>query len=161
MPRSTSTQATRRQPSSPTSKAGALRLWKGFGWGVAATVAMSALMIVGMATGAAPMPEPVPAALVAAVFGAGLAQPLVMVLAVGSHLAYGGFFGAVLAWWTPHVTVGKGLGLGALLWLLMQVAVLPFLGWGLFGTAVTPKIAGATLVLHLVYGLVLGWSLDR
>lgn len=43
----------------------------------------------------------------------------------------------------------------------MQIMFLPFLGWGLFGTAITPKIAVATLVLHLVYGGVLGWPLDR
>ena len=43
----------------------------------------------------------------------------------------------------------------------MGVVVLPLLGWGLFGTAITPRVAVATLLLHLVYGSVLGWSLDR
>lgn len=159
MPNSTSSQASSPQTASA-SKGGTGRLWRGFGWGVAATVAMSVLMIVGMASGAAPMPKPIPAALVGAIFGAGLPGPLMMILAVASHLAYGGFWGAVLAWWTPRATVWKGLGLGVLLWLLMQVAVLPFLGWGLFGSAVTPAIAVATLVLHLIYGGVLGWGLD-
>lgn len=31
---------------------------------------------------------------------------------------------------------------------------------GLFGTAITPAIAVATLVLHLIYGATLGWLLD-
>jgi len=34
-------------------------------------------------------------------------------------------------------------------------------GWGVFGTAITPKIAVATLVLHLIYGATLGWGLRR
>lgn len=55
----------------------------------------------------------------------------------------------------------RGIGLGVFLWLIMQVVVLPFLGWGLFGTAQTPKIAVATLVLHLVYGPTFGWLMGR
>jgi hypothetical protein len=31
---------------------------------------------------------------------------------------------------------------------------------GLFGTAITPKIAVATLVLHLIYGVTLGGGLQ-
>jgi hypothetical protein len=37
----------------------------------------------------------------------------------------------------------------------------PFLGWGAFGAAITPIIAVATLVLHLVYGATFGWLMDR
>lgn len=120
---------------------------------------MSVLMLVGMGTGAAPMPEPIPRAIVTAIFGSGLPQPAIVGLALIFHLGYGGLWGAVLVRAAPPVTVAKGLGLGALLWLLMQLVVLPLLGWGLFGTGVTPAIAGATLVLHLVYGFVLGWGL--
>lgn len=135
-------------------------LWTGFLWGVLATIAMSLLMMVGMATGISPIPEPIPVAIVTGIFGANLPQPLIVILAAGSHLGYGGFWGAVLQRATATVTIGTGLGMGALLWLLMQVAVLPLLGWGAFGFAVTPTIAGATLVLHLVYGGVLGWGLS-
>lgn len=67
----------------------------------------------------------------------------------------------MLAAATRPVTAAKGLGYGVLLWVLMGIVFLPFLGWGLFGTGVTPKIAVATLVLHLLYGGVLGWGLDR
>ena len=47
------------------------------------------------------------------------------------------------------------------MWVLMGVVFLPVVGWGLFGTSITPQIAVATLVLHLVYGLTLGLLLDR
>lgn len=137
------------------------RFTKGFGWGVVATLAMSALMIIGVFTGTAPMPKPIPAAIVGKVTGGSLPQAATMALAVALHLGYGGFWGGVFAAFVRPVTVVRGVGLGVGLWLVMQVAVLPFLGWGLFGTAHTPKIAVATLVLHLVYGATFGWLMDR
>ena len=122
---------------------------------------MSVLMLLALVSGNSPMPQPVPKAIVAQLFGSGLPKPLLMALAVGLHLGYGGVFGAILARVARPVTIGKGLALGIGLWVLMQVAFLPILGWGVFGIAITPKIAVATLVLHLVYGGVLGWALDR
>ena len=86
---------------------------------------------------------------------------LIMLLAAGSHLVYGGIWAALLTQVIARITIWKGLGLGVFLWLLMQVAVLPFIGWGLFGTTITPKIAVATLVLHLIYGALVGWLVDR
>ena len=102
------------------------------------------------------MPKPIPAALMEHVFGSGLPKPAHMLLAAASHLAYGGVWAMILAALTRRVTFWKGVGLGAFLWLLMGVAVLPLLGWGLFGVGETPKIAVATLVLHLIYGGTLG-----
>lgn len=137
------------------------RLAIGFGWGVAATVAMSIPMLIATATGISPMPKPIPAAIAGALLGQGTPKPLLMIVAIASHLLYGGFWTAVLAAATKPVTIWKGLLLGAILWLIMQLIVLPFIGWGFFGTALTPKIAVATLVLHLIYGGTLGWLIDR
>ncbi len=137
------------------------RFWSGFGWGVLATVGMSIPMIIGTATGVAPMPEPIPKAIMTTIFGKQFPTLLIMLLAVGSHLVYGGIWAALLTQVTTRVTIRKGLGLGVFLWLLMQVVVLPFIGWGLFGTTITPKIAVATLVLHLIYGVLVGWLVDR
>ncbi len=136
------------------------RFWSAYGWGVAATVVMSVPMIIGMVTGAAPMPEPIPKAIVTSILGEGLPVPLIMLLAAGSHLVYGGIWAGVLTQVTSRVTIWKGLALGVFLWLVMQLAVLPFIGWGLFGAGVTPKIAVATLVLHLIYGGMVGWLVD-
>lgn len=136
------------------------RLVASFGWGVVATLAMSVLMVIGVTTGFSPMPSPIPEAIASKILS-GAPQPLILLLAVTSHLAYGGVWGSILASLTRPVTIWKGVGLGVFLWLLMQVTVLPFLGWGLFGAGVTPKIAGATLILHLIYGTTLGWLMDR
>lgn len=137
------------------------RFWSGFGWGVVATVGMSIPMIIGTASGVAPMPEPIPKAIVTTVLGKELPIPLIMFLAAGSHLAYGGIWTALLTQVTARITIWKGLGLGVFLWLFMQVVVLPFIGWSMFGATITPKIAAATLVLHLIYGALVGWLVDR
>ncbi len=137
------------------------RFWKGATWGAVATVVMSVLMIIGMVSGMSPMPKPIPAAIIGKLLGPGTATPLIMGLAILSHVGYGAVFGGAFALATPRVTALKGLGLGVALWLLMQVVVLPFLGWGVFGSAITPKIAVATLVLHLVYGVSYGALMDR
>lgn len=118
-------------------------------------------MVIAVVSGLSPMPQPVPKAVVAQLFGNGVPKPMLMVFAIGLHLGYGGFFGAILAQCAEPVTIRNGLAIGVALWALMQVTFLPFLGWGLFGTAITPKIAVGTLVLHLVYGGVLGWALNR
>jgi hypothetical protein len=136
------------------------RVAAGAGWGVLATVAMSVVMVVGVATDVAPMPEPIPAALVTRTLGT-LPQPAVLVLAVATHLSYGAAAGAVLAGLLRRVTVWHALAYAAVLWAVMGLAWLPYLGWGLFGTAVAPTVAAATLVLHVTYGLVLGLLLDR
>lgn len=84
-----------------------------------------------------------------------------MILAAVLHLGYGGLWAGVLASLVGRVTIGRGVGLGLALWVFMQIAVLPFVGWGVFGIAQTPRIAAATLLLHLIYGIALGWSMDR
>ncbi|MFQ5852494.1 MAG: hypothetical protein ACE5JU_18185 [Candidatus Binatia bacterium] len=126
------------------------RFWSAFGWGMVATLVMSIFMIIGTVTGAAPVPEPIPKAIVTTLLGKGPPVALIMVLAAASHLVYGGIWAALLTQVTDRVTIWKGLALGLFLWLVMQVAFLPFIGWGLFGAGITPKIAVATLVLHLI-----------
>lgn len=130
-------------------------------WGIGATIVMSVFMLVATATGVSPLPEPIPAAIAKLVVGEDAAMPLIAATAVVAHLGYGGVWGSLLARMVRPVTLSWGLGLGIGLWLLMQVAVLPLLGWGLFGSAVSVRIAVATLVLHLIYGATLGLGMDR
>lgn len=136
------------------------RLLVGAGWGAVATLVMSAVMIAGVASGVSPMPKPIPVALVGHTIGP-LPMPAAMALGLIAHLSYGAIAGAVLAGLFNRVTVWTGLGYGVLLWVLMGLIWLPYLGWGLFGTANEPRIAVATLLLHLVYGATLGLLLQR
>lgn len=151
---------TNRHDSSTSARPDLRRLTVGAGWGAVATLAMSAVMLAAVATGISPMPKPIPAALVAHTLGP-LPKPALMTLAALAHLGYGATAGAILAAVLRRVTVGKALGYGAGLWALMGLIWLPYLTWGLFGAAITLKIAVATLLLHLIYGATLGLLLDR
>lgn len=117
-------------------------------------------MIAGFATGLSPMPKPIPQALVVHTL-VSVPKPALIGLAALVHLGYGASAGAILAMVLPPVTVAKAIGYGVALWALMGLLWLPYLGWGLFGTGITAKIAAATLLLHLVYGTTLGLLLDR
>jgi hypothetical protein len=128
-----------------------------FAWGVLATLAMSVPMLVGSASGISPMPKPIPPAIAAHVFGEATPRPLLIGLAFGSHLLYGGAWAALLGILGSRATVWHALALGALLWVVMGLVVLPWLGWGLFGLGLRSQIALATLLLHVVYGVTLGW----
>jgi hypothetical protein len=126
-------------------------------WGVVGTFGMSILMMIGTRTGMSPMPKPIPLAIINKILGEDKPKPLRMGLALLSHFAYGGIWGIVFAYVVEDPSIWKGLILGTVLWLIMQVVVLPFLDWGMFGKKVTMKIAMATLILHLVYGGFVGW----
>jgi len=53
-----------------------------------------------------------------------------------------------------HWLKGTLFGIGA--WLLMMILVMPMAGAGLFGMALGIMVPIATLVLHLIFGAVLG-----
>ncbi len=55
----------------------------------------------------------------------------------------------------------KGLALGVIAWLLMMFAVMPANGAGLFGSNIGVVVPVSALILHLVYGAVLGGTFYR
>lgn len=121
---------------------------------------MTLVMVLGTLTGLSPMPEPIPVALTKMVFGA-MEQPLLIAIGLVAHFLYGGIASIVFAnLFRRAIGPWSGLGYAVLLWLVMQIVFLPMLGWGLFGSNITPSIAVATLILHLIYGGVLGWGFD-
>jgi len=139
------------------------RIKTGIIWGLLGTLAMTVIMLIGKATGLAPMPRPIPLAIAAAILGK-VSKPVLILFALITHFGYGAFWAVAAARVRWPLGIKAGLALGVGLWLLMQVVVLPLLGWGVFGMKVTgfpPKIAIATLVLHLVYGLVVGVGFSR
>lgn len=97
-------------------------------------------------------------------------------LALLTHFGYGAFWSMVLVYlFGTDTSTGKGIGLALGLWLFMMVVYSPIIGWGLFGFGDAgqlpadhplylepgPKYLVATLVLHLVYGTVIGWLNPR
>ena len=134
---------------------------KGALYGLLGTLFMSVIMLIGMGTGMSPIPEPIPAAIAKGLLG-NVPKPLIMGFATITHFGYGAFWGTMLYYWVKTKgNIWHGLGWGVFLWLIMELIVLPLLGWGFFGSTITPKIAVATLVLHLIYGGTPGWGLRR
>lgn len=53
--------------------------------------------------------------------------------------------------------VAKGVLLGVLGWLMMMLVVMPMMGMGMFAMSLGMMAAGMTLVLHIIFGAVLGF----
>jgi hypothetical protein len=68
-------------------------------------------------------------------------------------------WGILYAWIAPHLT-GAHWYRGALFatgaWLIMMIVMMPMAGAGLFGLKIGMMAPVATLVLHWIYGAVLG-----
>jgi hypothetical protein len=60
---------------------------------------------------------------------------------------------------TSHV--GHGIMLAVIGWLIMMVMLMPMAGAGLFGMNMGIMAPMMTLVLHLIFGAVLGWVYGR
>ena len=137
------------------------RVAAGFAWGLAATAAMSIVLLLARLSGASPTPEPLPIAIVHAIFGTTIAPALVIVFAVLAHFGYGALWAGLFAAVSRPVTFARGIAFGVFLWFVMSAVVLPLVGWGAFGGKIHPLLWFAMLVVHLVYGGTLGLLLDR
>jgi len=71
-------------------------------------------------------------------------------------LVWGLGFGAVESFASRPAPWLKGMIFGVLAWLLMMIAFMPLVGAGFFGVKAGPSAAAGLLVLHLVFGAVLG-----
>ncbi len=68
-------------------------------------------------------------------------------------------WGILYAWLRkrlPGAAIVKGLIFGLLAWLVMMIVFMPLAGHGFFGLAIGWVAPVATLILHLVFGAVLG-----
>jgi len=136
--------------------------------GVLGSLVMFVLLMLGIhGTGIAPFNLPPSAAFLETI---GLnVGPLPLLV----HFGYGATWSLVLvALYGQDTSIRNGMGLAVVLWLVMMVAYSPIIGWGLFGVGGTGhelsptnplylgspvKYVGATLLLHLIYGSIIGW----
>jgi uncharacterized membrane protein YagU involved in acid resistance len=125
----------------------------GIAAGLVATVVLSVMMLMRRSMGL--MPELDPIAMITAMAGA--SSP-----AVGwiGHFVIGSiFWGVGFAIVSPYLPGpyplrGAVFAIGA--WLMMMLVVMPMVGAGSFGLGLGMMAPVATLVLHVVFGLVLG-----
>lgn len=139
--------------------------------GFIAALLMFALMYVGInVTGIAPFQIPPSAALYVQVLGLNVSTAKIFGLI--THFLYGIFWSIVLlAIFWDRTSVGKGVGLSLGLWLMMMLVHSPIIGWGFFGFGAevtgklalgsAPKYILVTLVLHVLYGLTIGWIISN
>ncbi|WP_103028873.1 hypothetical protein [Salinibacter altiplanensis] len=135
--------------------------------GVLGSLVMFLLMMLGIhGTGVAPFNLP-PSAAFLEQLGLNVG-PLPLL----THFGYGATWSFVLVGLYGSATnVRRGLSLAAGLWLFMMLVYSPLIGWGIFGVGgaghdlapsnplhlgSTAKYVAATLVLHLVYGAIIG-----
>lgn len=131
-------------------------IWKGLLAGLAATLVLSALMV--MKTMMGVMLELDLPRMIAGMMGSADTPMLgwavhLMIGIVGYGLGMA-FLNERLPGTSPTV---HGVIIGIVGWLLMMVMVMPMAGAGLFGMNMGLMAPMMTLVLHLIFGAVLGW----
>ena len=132
---------------------------KGIFAGFIATLALTVLMIMKKTMGVMPTLDPVHmmSDMVAAKMGI---SPNVVIgwfmhFGIGA-VAWGGAFAVFNQLLPTSSQVNKGITLGTIAWFMMMIGPMPMSGAGLFGLSLGVMAPVITLVLHLVYGVVLG-----
>ena len=124
-----------------------------------ATVVLSILMVLKAMMGI--MPDLDIAAMLSKMMGA----PDTPLLGWVGHFMIGtvgyGIVFALLAGKLPGSLVVQGVIVGILGWLVMMVVVMPMAGAGLFGLNFGIMAPVMTLMLHVIFGAVLGWMYSR
>ena len=136
------------------------RITKGFLAAAAATSVLSALMVMKQMMGL--MPQLDLPKMIAGMMGA----PDTPMIAWAVHVMIGIVgYGLAIALLDSRLPGKSSLLHGVLLglagWLVMMIMLMPMAGAGLFGMALGMMAPMMTLVLHLIFGAVLGWTYGR
>lgn len=121
--------------------------------GFVATVVLSALMVVKGMMGV--MPELDVAAMIGMMMGASVVVGWIIHFMIGT-IAWGGGFAVLYGFIPGNSAVIKGIVFGIAAWLGMMILVMPMAGAGLFGMNLGIMAPIMTLVLHIIFGAVLG-----
>ncbi len=130
---------------------------KAAGIGLVTGALLSAVMVSALKAGVSPLPAPLGLAFADRLFGAKLPLPA----GLGFHLAWVTLWSvAYVALWRDRLSFGRALVLAAALAALVLLAFFPFVGWGLLGLAVSPKLIAVALASHLLFALLV-WGQAR
>ena len=140
------------------------RIGKSMIAGFIATLVLSALMVAKMMMGLMPGLNAI--RMLTMMAHGMLGTPAVPVVGWALHffigtVAWGGLFALIGSKLPGGGFVSRGLSFGVLAWILMMVMVMPLAGAGLFGLKMGLMAPLMTLMLHLVYGAVLGLMYAR
>lgn len=121
--------------------------------GLVATIVLSILMVLKGMMGM--MPELNVIAMLAGQMGGSTMMGWVAHFVIGA-IIYGLAFANLRGVLPGGSDAVKGIVLGIVGWLIMMIAVMPMMGAGLFAMGMGMMATVATLVLHIIFGLVLG-----
>jgi len=102
------------------------------------------------------MPEMDIIAMLSAMMGMGAAMGWIAHFMIGT-VVWGGLFAIANDAIPGNSQTGKGVVLGILAWLMMMVVVMPMAGGGIFGLNFGMMGAVLPLVLHILFGAVMGF----
>ena len=131
---------------------------KGLVAGLVATIVLSMLMVTKGMMGL--MPELDMIAMLSSMMSAPPIVGWIAHLMIGTAI-WGGLFAFFYDKLLGENGMLKGLFLGGAAWLLMMIAIMPIAGAGLFGMNLGVMAPMMTLMLHLIFGLVLGLVFDK
>lgn len=128
--------------------------------GLVATIVLSVLMIAKAAAGL--MPNVNAIRMLTHMGAMYVHTPAVPIMGWIAHFAigtvlWGLIFAATYRAWPGSAAVVKGIEFSIIAWLAMMLIVMPMAGAGLFGMRLGMPAPIATLVLHIIYGAVLGF----
>jgi Family of unknown function (DUF6789) len=129
--------------------------------GFAATIVMSLIMVLKKSTGVMPELDPVHMLTVMASQKMGINEsPIVgwLIHFMIGAVIWGGIYGAVNNILPLQKHVLKGMMLASVPWLMMMLGAMPMNGAGMFGLKISIMVPVFTIIVHLIYGAVLGRS---
>jgi hypothetical protein len=81
---------------------------------------------------------------------------LALIVGAVNHTAAGAAIGLLYGWLAPRFSPMTGIAALMISWTTLMLAVLPLTGHGFFGLREGPSLALWTLLLHTIFGFVLG-----
>jgi len=133
------------------------KIFNGVIAGFVATIILSAMMIVKGKMGV--MPDLDIIAMLAKMIGAGAIVGWVMHFMVG--MGYGIAFSQINRLLPAHSFILKGMMIGIAGWLMMMFVLMPMMGAGMFAMNMGMMAPIMTLVLHMIFGAVLGLTYSK
>jgi hypothetical protein len=127
-------------------------LYKGVAAGLMGALVLSAYLLLNIETGWIPALDFI--ALIGQVTATGAAGAWII------HFAIGALLGALFAWLDPDLPGNslrqRGMILAGVAWLFMMFFLMPYAGYGVLGLKQSVLIPIGALVLHMIFGIIMG-----
>lgn len=128
---------------------------RALGAGTITALILTGLLLLQTHLGISPFPKPVGLAFADALFGRTFPLPVGLLF----HIVYVVFWSYIfVSLFRNRLTLLNAVWLGLFLAVVSLIVFFPFVGWGLLGLAISPKLIVASVVIHLLFALFLWLS---